>query len=494
MSNMDSADSWVQSDYRVPSTESFLRPSSIENVSVDAIPHSSGPEAPLIPPLCDSESELQAAGVQGGRIDAPAESDPTESEFSRLQSLCWELLRLAERLTDEGAPDRATQKEQLFLLREKFQTNFRSPENFRRSTPHTARLLRETELPSSSALLKFPIDKKFPDFDFPRIREFLAQHSTSRYTVALLRALVHHCTWKFIEISDRRAFLLALVAFDVLGGAPFVFARLAEHATTSETFAALVSVLACEWAGRAYLGKFPLLPLVQTLFRSPVDSPLSIQTLAAMQRLSFNSEVGNFFLECQVHEFLLTQVLVQVSMHSEFTAEFSLALISNLAELPDFAVSEGAMRVLRDLLRRSEVSVADIFRKILSAGTLKDLAFSVDVDAELERLVQESENPENFRSLLELLHAESRVSSAQKNVDSPNQCFLEDEELAQLAIGSSLAKETFVTKRFLGSKDEDRKFFADFLANLAGGRLGPDIPQTETKPALVERNKPKIWR
>lgn len=240
---------------------------------------------------------------------------------------------------------------------------------------------------------------------------------------------------------------------------PEVLPALLANSSVAELTLGILAVLACEAIGRTYIvaNLATVEKLVETLKAQPLDSPLHVQALAALQRLSLRRAPQDRMIELGLVEWAVGMLswsgeAIQ-GMPSEFSLEFGSALLMNLAlrtagkrkcvELDTLTVALNLMEhwnpqirthingTLYSLLsvskfrtRAKQAGLEGVLRSIHShASSLADEISKKQIEYLLEQL-----NPQEPDA------SEAGAESGEDDEDD-DENFLEEEELAGLLLG-----------------------------------------------------------
>ena len=441
--------------------------------------------------------QLTVPRVSLESIDSSDEEQTTKQreavneELANMRSLCAELFRIAEQLSDDTFTDRIAVKARLFMLRRlnsitaDAACSSRSGTTTRRFAPRTPvnasrrpALINSNELPTSCPLI-----------DMHLLRDSLYDQS-SKSALALLRGIIRKITNPFEELSRRRSKLIALVAFDVLGppDQPVIVRLLTNPDMTLVTCAlALVSVIACENLGRWYLTQLNgLLPLMVSILQSvALGSPAHVQALAGIQRLSLRKECAEAAFAADLPEWLASNIFRDCSAISDFSTEFGTGLLVNLSlwrSIASPSIVKGVIGLL-SLDNPHVLSQVAIFAQSISG---------------CEALVTALKAAARRTGMQELAVAAAKVEEGGCVVnvhdEKDEECYLAEEELGKLVISRS---GTCPIDAKFRTMQPDSKVYADFISLASKG--SPEIvtfQRAKRKPRALEK-KPtqlRIWR
>lgn len=304
------------------------------------------------------------------------------------------------------------------------------------------------------------------DIDFGSLAQFIrtsltAPKPTEPTLAAVLRAVLQRLASAEAPVAQRRGFLVSVTCFDVFGvrSHPEILPALLANSSVSELTLGILAVLACEAIGRTYIvaNIVSVERLVETAKAHPFDSPLHVQALAAMQRLSLRRAPQDRMIKLGLVEWAVGMLgwpgeAIQ-GMPSEFSLEFGSALLMNLAlrtagkrkcvELDTLTVALNLMEhwnpqirthingTLYSLLgvptfraRARHAGLEGVLRYIHShASSLSDDIAKKQIEYLLEQL-----NPQDPEA------TESGAESGEDDEDD-DENFLEEEELAGLLLG-----------------------------------------------------------
>jgi len=305
------------------------------------------------------------------------------------------------------------------------------------------------------------------DVDFKRLDMYISTHvkggphglPQSPTVPAVLRAILQRLEASDTPTPQRRGFVVAVAAFDLLGvrAKPEVLPALIADAEASELTLGIIAVVACEALGRSYLASSLLCVdiLVQVLKSHRLDSSPHVQALAALQRLSLRRQLQNRMIELGLVDWAVS-VLAQKEgtqgMPSEFSLEFASALLMNLAlrtagkrRCMQLDVLSVSMNLMEHWNAQIRTHINGAVYSLLSVPAFRAQAHEAGLDYVVDSMREQATSLGDEVSLgqaeylLEKLQAPEEVAGdgaeSGEDDEDDDENFLEEEELAGLILG-----------------------------------------------------------
>jgi hypothetical protein len=262
-------------------------------------------------------------------------------------------------------------------------------------------------------------------------------------------------------VAQRRGFLVSVTCFDVFGVRkhPEILPVLLADSSVAGLTLGISAVLACEAIGRTYIvaNLASVEKLVETLKAQPLDSPLHVQALAALQRLSLRRAPQDRMIALGLVEWAVGMLGWQgeaiQGMPSEFSLEFGSALLMNLAlrtegkrkcvELDTLTVALNLMEHWNPQIR---THINGTLYSLLSVPSFRARAKGAGLEGVLRYIhshassLSDDISKKQIEYLLEQLNPrdpEASDGGAESGEDDEDddENFLEEEELAGLLLG-----------------------------------------------------------
>lgn len=305
------------------------------------------------------------------------------------------------------------------------------------------------------------------DLDFGGLAQFLrasvlgSQPTAASSLPAVLRAVLQRLASAEAPLSQRRGFLVSVTCFDVFGAVshPETLQALLANSSVVELTLGILAVLACEASGRTYIvsNLGCLEKLVETLKAQPLDSPLHVQALAALQRLSLRRASQDRMIALGLVEWAVGMLghsgeAIQGSP-SEFSLEFGSALLMNLAlrtagkrKCVDLDTLTVALNLMEHWNPQIRTHINGTLYSLLAVPSFRANARRAGLDGVLRYIhshassLSDDISKKQIEYLLEQLNPqdpdapESGAESGEDDEDD-DENFLEEEELAGLLLG-----------------------------------------------------------
>ncbi|KAJ8021710.1 LisH domain-containing protein ARMC9 [Holothuria leucospilota] len=299
-----------------------------------------------------------------------------------------------------------------------------------------------------------------PSLDYDHVKRDMI-HAETREKALLLQAL----RWRLTRSEpgeQRDTVILAYVQHDLLGCKEESEHRVAlfnmlvdSDEVVQQYLCRLFNAFASLSVGRAYLGSYPeLVSALQKTLTSDERDPITRENaLGTLQKLSLKRHLQTWMIESGIISWLI-QVLEDSDALSDYTLEYSVALLMNLClrtQGKKKCIPERGkvLKVLSDLLGHEDQEIRPYVNgtlySILSVPEIRDEARSIGMEEILKCFIKE-DTPEMNRQLqfiIKQLNSDVEVDDA----DSDDEEEDEEEDQDQDAMEADLDKAEIITPR-----------------------------------------------